>query len=39
MTKQEVEKFIKNMEQHTSYVFYRDMYLMIQKAKIIFGIE
>jgi len=39
MTKQEVEEFIKNTEQNTSYVFYRDMYLLIQKAKIIFGIK
>lgn len=39
MTKKEVEEFIKNTEQNTSYVFYRDLYLLIQKAKTIFGIE
>ena len=35
MSREEIEKFIEKVEAMQSYVFYRDMYLTIEKAKAV----
>jgi hypothetical protein len=33
MTRKEIEKFIENLEANTSYTFYREVFLVVEKVK------
>lgn len=33
MTREEIEKFIENLEANTSYTFYREVFLVVEKVK------